>query len=230
MANEDESNETMVDSDEEIVVEVDVADGEALGESVGEPVGGSDDPADTDDDEEIVEKAPELSELDAALLEAEKLRDQWMRTAAELENLRKRMVKERVEIRQWAAEDVIRDLLAPMDNLNRALAHTTESGETEDEGQSLKVGVEMIYQELSGMLQRRGVTVIDAQGEAFDPAKHQALVTAPSDDLPAGEIMQVIERGYLVADRVLRPARVVVSSGPAEDEPDEITDSDDTDN
>ncbi len=102
MANEDESNETMVDSDEEIVVEVDVADGEALGESVGEPVGGSDDPADTDDDEEIVEKAPELSELDAALLEAEKLRDQWMRTAAELENLRKRMVKERVEIRQWA--------------------------------------------------------------------------------------------------------------------------------
>ncbi len=102
------------------------------------------------------------------------------------------------------------DILGALDNLDRAVAAAQQAGET----RPLVQGVAMVQSQLLDVFRRHGVTRIDAQGEPFDPNLHQAVMQQPSKDQPPGTVLQVLEHGYRIHDRVLRPARVVVSTAP----------------
>ena len=155
----------------------------------------------------------EVSEADAlaeAQQEAAAYKDRWMRLAAEFENYRKRTAREFEALVQSASEDIIRDLLPILDNVDRALAHGKE-GETDSEG--YREGVRMMMDQLPRVLQDRGLVEIEAIGQPFDPHFHEALMQIESDEYDAGVVSEVVEKGYCLGDRVIRPAKVVVSRG-----------------
>ncbi|HEY8536763.1 MAG TPA: nucleotide exchange factor GrpE [Vicinamibacterales bacterium] len=161
-------------------------------ESGGADGRGANDPA--------VDFAPLLQERDA-------LRDRLLRTAAEFDNFRKRVERERREMVERAAEDVLRDLLPIIDNLERALA--TSAGPEAVE--AYRQGVELIHRQLLDLLAQRGVTPIDALGADFDPHLHEAVASAPADGHRDGEIIEVFRTGYRMGDRLLRAAMVKVA-------------------
>jgi molecular chaperone GrpE len=157
--------------------------------------------------------APDVTEsLEAALIEMtaerDELKDQFMRARAEFENYRKRTARDMERVRKTAAEELIRELLPALDNLERALGHVA------DHEDPFVKGVEMVAKLFAGALDAHGLSPIPAQGEQFDPNVHDALTQQPSEEYPAGTVMQEYERGYRLGDFVLRPAKVVVSSGP----------------
>lgn len=158
-------------------------------------------------DAEVVEEVDPLSE---ALAQVDAANDKHLRLHAEFDNFRKRTLRENERIRKTAAAGLIRELLPVLDNLERALAHAES-----DKG-SLAEGVGMIAQQFSGVLASSGLKPIVAVGEAFDPNVHEALTQQPSEEHAAGVVVQEFERGYLLGDDVLRPAKVVVSSGAPE--------------
>ena len=137
----------------------------------------------------------------------------WRRVAADFDNYRKRVARDSEEQSRRAIEGVVGDLLPVLDNLERAL----EASEHHEEAKVAE-GVSLVRQQLADLLQRRGLEPIDAEpGEAFDPHVHEALSNQPSEH-PEGSIAAVWQRGYRLGARVVRPARVVVSSGPADGE------------
>ena len=144
-----------------------------------------------------------------------------MRSAAELQNVRKRTQREIQEIRVRAGERILRQLLEPVDNLARALA-AAEAGtpETVDEAREDKDavvrGVEMIYGQLMTLLEREQVTLMETVGQPFDPMKHEAMMMVERGDVPEMTIVEEVERGYMLGERPLRHAKVVVSKAPAE--------------
>ena len=154
----------------------------------------------------------EVSAFEAAVAalsaERDELRDQFMRARAEFENYRKRTARDMERVRKTAAEDLIRELLPALDNLERALEHV------ENHEDPFVKGVEMVAKQFAGALAARGLSPIAAHGEPFDPNVHDALTQQPSEEHPEGTVMQEYERGYRLGDFVLRPAKVVVSSGP----------------
>ena len=154
---------------------------------------------------------PTDEQVAALILERDQLKDQLLRLRADFDNYRKRTARETERTRKMAAEDLIRDLLPVLDNLDRALAHASDPSE------GLAQGVEMVFKQLSDVLAARGVEAIPAVGEPFDPNVHEALSQQPSPDLPAHTVMTEWQRGYRIGDNVLRPAKVVVSGGPAEE-------------
>ncbi len=160
----------------------------------------SDDDADVD---------PLEAENAALRAERDELKDQALRARAEFDNYRKRMARESERIRKTAAEGLLRDLLPIVDNLERALSHV------EDKSDGLALGVEMVVRQFSDILSGKGLEPIPAKGEPFDPNIHEALTHQPSDEFPADTVMEEFQRGYRLGDFVLRPAQVVVSSGPA---------------
>ncbi len=177
----------------------------------------------TDQSEEPKEKI-EATPLFLAREEAEMYKDRWMRLAAEFENYKKRRAREFEILVQSASEDVIRDLLPILDGVGRALAHS-ENGDTESEG--FQEGIKMIMEQFPRVLYNRNLKEIETVGKPFDPTVHEALMQMPSEVHDAGIVSDEIEKGYSLGDKVLRPAKVVVSQGkPASEAPEEDGDTD----
>lgn len=149
-----------------------------------------------------------------AALQEEKaaLEDRLLRLQAEFENYRKRMARERVQARVATTEEVTRRFLAVVDNFDRALA----AAEEHQIGEDHLTGWRLIHQQLYDVLRSLGVEPMAVVGERFDPRFHDALSECPHGDVPAGHVAAEVERGYMIADKVLRTAKVTVSSGPIE--------------
>jgi len=172
-----------------------------------------------DSEGEVECEVVEVDELTAALTEAEEHKERWLRLAAEFENYKKRTAREFDALVQSASENVIRDLLPILDSVDRALAHG-ESGESESE--DFQDGVKMIMEQLPRVLKGRKLVEIESLGKPFDPHFHEALMQIESEEHPSGIIADVVEKGYSLGEKVLRPSKVVVSRGkPEEEESDE---------
>lgn len=152
----------------------------------------------------------ELAELRA---EKEKLEDRLVRLQADFDNFRKRTLRERQEALSYGHELVVKDLLPVVDNLDRAIEHASASTGADFEG--MLQGVELVRRELLAVLAKHGVSAIEAEGEVFDPNLHEALAQMEDDEVPAGHVGRMLQKGYRLRDRLLRPARVMVSKGPA---------------
>jgi len=139
-------------------------------------------------------------------------KDRVLRLQAEMENLRTRTAREILNERRYAPLPLIRDLLPAIDNMNRAIEAAPPG---EEAGQMLE-GFELVRQLMVGILKQHQCTEIEALGEPFDPEVHEAILQQPSDETPTGHVLQVAEAGYQLHGRVVRPAKVIVSSGPAE--------------
>jgi molecular chaperone GrpE len=158
--------------------------------------------------------APEAADPVAeARREAAEFKDKLLRTLAEMENLRKRTEREVLDARLYGNAGFARDVLAVADNMHRALeAIGPELRETADpKVKALIEGVELTERELLKTLEKNGVKKFTPQGEKFDPNVHQAMYEVPTSDQPPGQVAQVIQAGYMIGDRVLRPAMVAVS-------------------
>jgi len=151
--------------------------------------------------------AKDVAELRAIAEERDQLFERLQRVTAELENYRKRVRREREQWHQYALEDVLRDLLASMDNLERAIRAARESGDLDN----LLAGLELIDRELHQTLERYGVQPIEALGRPFDPFEHEAVEVTPAGDQAPGTVTAVLQRGYRLHDRVLRASRVRVA-------------------
>jgi molecular chaperone GrpE len=175
----------------------------------------------TSDVEETVEDEFEENSLEKqladALADAAEQKDLMMRLAAEFENYKKRMIREKSTAMKYAGEPVFREILATVDNLERAIDQGTAEGIEAEQGlSSLLEGVQLILKSLLSTLEKFEVTPIDSMGEAFDPTNHEALTMEPSDTVPANHILNEFEKGYQYKDRLLRAAKVIVSAGDKE--------------
>ena len=149
-------------------------------------------------------------ELTALQREVEELRDKNLRLLAELQNQQKRAQREKQEAQRFAEFEFARDLLVVLDDLER----TQEAAKTASSAQAVADGVRIIYEHFLKVLRDCHIEPIQAVGKPFDPAFHEALLQLPSPDQPAGTVLQELARGYTMHERVMRPTRVVVSSGP----------------
>lgn len=190
-------------------------------ENVTEPV--ADDQSASDDNTVATET---VEEPDAAPVETKSpeellqeqladAKDQMLRARADFDNYRKRMAREMERVRKTAAEMLIHDLLPGIDNLDLALQHA------DDKSTGLAQGVEMVFKQLRDALGGHGLTPIDALGKPFDPNVHEAVSQVPSDEYEKDHVAHVFQSGYTLGDVVLRPSKVVVSTG----KPDETTES-----
>lgn len=206
-------------SDGSEMKDVEIADGETEAEQsdeIGpdtevEILGVVDDDGAVMVDEEAYDDGGSASEdVDALRREIADLRDRSMRTLADFDNYRKRAERERSEVRRHVAAETIIDFLDVVDNLERALA---AGGSADD----LKIGVEMILRQLEDLLRRRGVERVAAKGEAFDPTLHEAVSRQEDPEVREPRVVHELQPGYLMNDRLLRPARVVVAVPPEDD-------------
>ena len=143
------------------------------------------------------------------------LQDRLLRLQADFENFRKRTLKDRQEALRYGHENVVKDLLPTVDNLERAIEHARGSDGGDLEG--LLQGVELVLRELIGVLGRHGVEEIAAEGKVFDPAVHEAMAQQPSESASPNTVINVFQKGYRLRDRMLRAARVVVAAPPVEE-------------
>ncbi|MGO9568162.1 MAG: nucleotide exchange factor GrpE [Desulfomonilaceae bacterium] len=155
------------------------------------------------------ERQPELDPLEKALKEVEENRDHWMRAAAEFENYKKRALQEKSKFLKYRNEELLRDLLVVVDNLERAQMHCEAAGRSD----ALADGVCMVTKMFRDILERYGVREIKALGGPFDPHVHEAIARVPAQGEPANQVVEEMEKGYMYQDRLLRPAKVVVSVG-----------------
>jgi molecular chaperone GrpE len=153
--------------------------------------------------------------IEALNAENGQLKDRVLRTLAEMENLRRRTEREVSDAKAYGVSSFARDMLTVVDNLSRALEHLpAEARASADPSlRSLVEGVELTARDLEAALGRHGVKRLDPKGQKFDPNFHQAIFEAPDDTLPAGTVSQVVQTGWTIGDRVLRPAMVGVSKG-----------------
>ncbi|WP_454744257.1 nucleotide exchange factor GrpE [Ciceribacter selenitireducens] len=153
--------------------------------------------------------------LEALKAENAELRDRFLRLAAEMDNLRRRTERELKDAKTYAVTGFARDMLAVSDNLRRALeALPEEARAAADAGLSALIeGVEMTERGMLSTLERHGVRKIEAEGQKFDPNFHQAMFEIPNPDVPNNTVVQVVQAGYSIGDRVLRPAMVGVAKG-----------------
>ena len=154
--------------------------------------------------------APGVDQSDAALKtlqrERDTLQDQLLRTAAEFKNYRTRMDRERRDLSEYATSEILTELLPIIDNFERAL-----QAPAGPDAEAFRKGIELIHKQMFDLLRKRGVTPIDALGADFDPNLHQAVIHEASDEHREGEVMQELQRGYRIGDRLLRPAMVKVA-------------------
>ncbi len=198
-------NGEAVNDDEKIIPEAETADATA---AAAEGL------VDLTDLDSAAELSPDEDPI--ALLEAEiaSLKDQLLRAVAETENIRSRGRREREEGVKYAAVPLIQDLLAVADNLQRAIAAVPADAVEEDpQLKNLLAGVQMTEKELLSVFERHKIQVINPQGEKFDPHWHQAMLEVPDPSQPAGTIMQVMQPGFRLHDRLLRAAMVSVAKG-----------------
>lgn len=153
-------------------------------------------------------------EIEALKVERDEMHDRFMRALADAENARKRGDKDRREAEQYGGSRLARDLLPVYDNLTRALRSTSEAGGDADK--ALLEGVELTLRELLNIFEKHGIKRISPEaGDRFDPQMHEAMFEAPVPGTKAGDIIEVMAQGFLLHDRLLRPAQVGVSSMPA---------------
>lgn len=168
---------------------------------------------------EVGSQAGEASAEDDA--ELARLREALLRTRAEMDNVEKRAQREIDKARRFALERIMTDLLPVLDSLDQALDSSVEGG---GQVESVLEGTRLTRKMLIRAMQQHGVEIIDPEGEAFDPTWHEAMTTQPCAEHPAQTVLQVLQKGFKLNDRLLRPARVIVSSAP--ESPDEGTSSD----
>lgn len=155
-----------------------------------------------------------LDELEVAQEELAKQKDQVLRIAAEFENYKKRMTRERNTAMKYAGEHILREMLPTLDNLERAIAQgEAKNVDAEQALSSLLEGVKLTLKSLVTSLEKFEVTAIDSIGEPFDPVNQEALTMEPSDTVAANHVLNEFEKGYQYKDRLLRAAKVIVSSG-----------------
>lgn len=160
-----------------------------------------------------IEDAPETLEDQVEALRAERdaFQDKFMRALADAENARKRAQKDRSEAENYGGSKLARDILPVFDNLKRAVDSVTD--EQRAAASAVMEGVELTLRELVNVFSKHGITVIDPQvGDKFDPQHHEAMFEAPLPGTKSGEIIQVSAQGFMLHDRILRPAQVGVSS------------------
>jgi molecular chaperone GrpE len=159
--------------------------------------------------------APKLDPF--AVLEAEKLdlKDKLLRTLADMENLRRRTEREVADARSYAVANFARDMLNVADNVERALGSVPGEARESADGafRGLIEGIDLTQRDLLKTLERHGVRKLDPQGQKFDPNLHQAMFEVPNPDVPNGTVVQVVQSGYVIGERVLRPALVGVAKG-----------------
>ena len=161
-------------------------------------------------DEEYTE---EELELDALRAERDELKDRWMRALADAENARKRGDRDRREAENYGGSKLARDLLPVYDNLKRGLEAATD--DQREVSAALIEGVELTMREVVNVFKKHGIEAISPEiGERFDPQNHEAMFKAPVPGTKAGDIIQVMTEGFMLHDRLLRPAQVGVSSTP----------------
>ena len=160
-----------------------------------------------------------LQAVDALREENAQLKDKLLRGLADMENLRKRLEREKAEATLYAASNFARDLLSVADNFSRALAAVTpeQRAAADEVSSNLLAGIEVTERELTNVLERHGIRRIDAMGQKFDPHMHQAMFEVPTADHPAGTVVQIMQNGYAIGTRCLRPALVGVAKAPAND-------------
>jgi molecular chaperone GrpE len=138
--------------------------------------------------------------------------DRLLRLQAEFENFRKRALRERQEAAQYGSQNLFKDLLSVVDNLERAIAHARESGG--GDLASFLQGVELVQRDLLGVFEKNHVTAIEALGKPFDPSLHEAMAQVESGAVPPNTVIEVLEKGFKLRDRLVRPARVIVARAP----------------
>ncbi|MBH9986975.1 MULTISPECIES: nucleotide exchange factor GrpE [Bartonella] len=167
--------------------------------------------AEVEDDQVADEGADPVAAMQA---ENDELKDQVLRLAAEMENLRRRTARDVADARAYSVANFARDMLQVSDNLNRALQAIPDGAREKDAGlNALAEGVEMTERAMMAALERNGVKKIEPEGQKFDPNFHQAMFEIPNTDVPSNTVQQVVQAGYVIGDRVLRPAMVGVSKG-----------------
>lgn len=189
-----------------------------------DPNGQKDNPSNPSQDNEpvvsrpyIMPDDPEAGSVEALARENVDLRDKMLRTLAEMENLRKRTAREVADARTYGITGFARDVLGIADNLQRALdAVPAETRESADPMlKALIEGVELTERSLLNALEKNGVKKFDPSGEKFDPNFQQAMYEVPDASVPAGTVVQVVQAGYMIGERVLRPALVAIAKGGA---------------
>ncbi len=166
---------------------------------------------------EMENATPEIDPVEALAAENADLKDRLLRLAAEMDNLRKRMEREIADTRAYAITKFARDMLTATDSLSRAMlvlpAETRDSAD--GPMKSLIEGIELTEREMQRLLAVHGVKPIEAEGQKFDPHKHQAMFEVPDPTRPEGTVVQVVQAGYAIGDRVLRPAMDGIAKGGA---------------
>jgi len=161
--------------------------------------------------------APEPGDDRVAALEAERtdLKDKLLRTLADMENMRRRTERELADIRTYGVTNFARDMLTVADNIRRALESVPSDARDQADGalKGLVDGIELTERDLLKTLERHGVKMLDPQGQKFDPNLHQAMFEVPNPEVPNGTVVQVVQSGYVIGERVLRPALVGVAKG-----------------
>jgi molecular chaperone GrpE len=168
------------------------------------PVNGTADGSDQAFQDALSDAGQLAAELSAA-------NDRVLRLQAEMQNVRSRTAREVAEERRYAALPVLRDLLPVLDNIDRAIEAAEKRGDVAD----LLEGFRLVRQQLANVQNAHHCQPIEALGKLFDPHFHQAILQQPNADVPAGHVVMVTQTGYVLHDRVVRPAQVIVSSGPA---------------
>lgn len=154
---------------------------------------------------------PALAELREQAARAAQYQDQMLRTAADLENFKKRAARERLEAIKFANESLLEKLIPVLDNFDMALAAANAPNTSVG---SLQAGINMIQQQLKSAMADAGLEEIDARGQAFDPNLHEALSQQETTEVPEGHVAQQVRKGYKLRERLLRPASVLVAKAP----------------
>lgn len=178
-------------------------------------------PAPPGEEESVVETGEEgeetselLRKLDEAVAEANSNKERYLRTVADLENYRKRALREKEEARKQAASNLMEDLLPVLDNFQLGF----KSAEMHEGGGAFAEGFRMVLRQLESVLSENGLTPIQPEGEVFDPNYHESVAHLSHQEVPEGCVIEVQRIGYRMQERLLRPASVVVSSGPSKEE------------
>src|SRR5213594_1306277 len=159
------------------------------------------------DESQVTEQPKESVDVDALQADRDQLFDRLQRLAAEFDNFRKRNAREQAAFAERASERLVKELVPILDDLGRALEAASEHEEAK-----LEDGVRLVHRSLADLLTKEGLAEIETDGE-FDPHVHEALLSQPSDE-EEGSVIEVVQKGYKLGDRVLRPARVVVAEPP----------------
>ncbi len=160
--------------------------------------------------EATIEPDSLAGELEAAQEEARNNQELYLRALAEMDNLRKRNQREKEDISKFGNENILREILPVIDNLERAIEHAA----AQEDGAGLLEGVQMTLSQFSSVLQKFGVESLVSTGEIFDPAHHQAMGQFETAEVPANHVAKELQKGYLLNNRLLRPAMVMVAKAP----------------